>query len=101
MRRFVAVLWIGFWINAASGVLLLIAYPTKALTNPVFGLKLALIAVAMGIFVVIDRRLFRTAVPDRSGRRVSGACSRWHRWSVGPVPSPRAGCWLTLIGVSP
>jgi hypothetical protein len=65
MRRFVAVLWIGFWINAASGVLLLIAYPTKALTNPVFGLKLALIAVAMGIFVVIDRRLFRAAVPDQ------------------------------------
>src|SRR5215218_4997144 len=30
------VMWIGFWINAVSGVLLLIAYPTKALTNPLF-----------------------------------------------------------------
>ena len=34
MRRFLPVLWAGFWLNAASGVLLLIGYPTKALTNP-------------------------------------------------------------------
>src|SRR5450432_3249695 len=36
LRRFFPVLWLGFWMNAVSGVLLLIAYPTKALTNPVF-----------------------------------------------------------------
>ena len=47
MRRFLPVLWAGFWLNAVSGVLLLIGYPTKALTNPVFYLKLTLIAVAM------------------------------------------------------
>src|SRR5262245_22053392 len=35
-QRFQPFLWFGFWINAASGVLLLIGYPTKALTNPVF-----------------------------------------------------------------
>jgi hypothetical protein len=38
-------------------VLLLIAYPTKALTNPVFYLKLGLIAVAMVILVRIDRAI--------------------------------------------
>ena len=47
MRRFFPVMWFGFWLNAASGVLLLIAYPTKALTNPVFYLKLLLIALAV------------------------------------------------------
>jgi hypothetical protein len=57
MRRFAAVAWFGFWLNAASGVMLLIAYPTKALTNPIFYLKLSLIVVGMGIFVAIDRRL--------------------------------------------
>jgi hypothetical protein len=56
MRRFVPVLWGGFWLNAASGILLLIGYPTKALTNPVFYLKLILIAVAMVLFVRISRR---------------------------------------------
>ena len=54
-RRFQPVLWGGFWLNAVSGVLLLVGYPTKALTNPVFYLKLLLIAVAMVIFVRIDR----------------------------------------------
>jgi hypothetical protein len=49
MRRFFPFLWAGFWLNAASGVLLLIGYPTKALTNPVFYLKLTLIAVAMAM----------------------------------------------------
>jgi hypothetical protein len=57
MRRFVRVLWAGFWLNAASGVLLLVAYPTKALTNPVFYLKLLLIAAAMMIFLAIARGL--------------------------------------------
>ena len=54
-RRFQPVLWGGFWLNAVSGVLLLVGYPTKALTNPVFYLKLSLIAVAMVLFVRIDR----------------------------------------------
>ena len=47
MQRFFPVMWFGFWLNAVSGVLLLIAYPTKALTNPVFYLKLLLIALAV------------------------------------------------------
>lgn len=41
------VMKIGFWVNAVSGVLLLLAYPTKALTNPLFYAKLALIAAAL------------------------------------------------------
>jgi len=44
---FFRAMWIGFWVNAASGVLLLITYPTKALTNPLFYVKLALIAAVM------------------------------------------------------
>lgn len=47
MLPFFQVMWLGFWVNAASGVLLLVAYPTKALTNPLFYVKLALIAIAL------------------------------------------------------
>jgi hypothetical protein len=57
MRRFAGVAWFGFWVNASSGVLLLIAYPTKALTNPLFYLKLALILAGMLIFVGLRHRL--------------------------------------------
>ena len=47
IRRFAPVMWFGFWLNAASGVLLLVAYPTKALTNPVFYVKLTFIGLAV------------------------------------------------------
>jgi hypothetical protein len=49
---------LGFWVNAVSGVLLLIGYPTKALTNPVFYLKLLLIAAGMVLLVRIGRQAF-------------------------------------------
>jgi hypothetical protein len=41
------VMVVGFWVNAVSGVLLLLAYPAKALTNPLFYAKLTLIALAL------------------------------------------------------
>ena len=47
LRRYYRWMWAGFWVNAFSGVLLLIAYPTKALTNPLFYVKLTLIAVGL------------------------------------------------------
>lgn len=47
MEKFFPVMAFGFFINALSGLLLLIAYPTKALTNPLFYVKLALIALAL------------------------------------------------------
>jgi len=47
MRQFLPILWLSFAINALTGILLLIAYPTKALTNPVFYVKLCLIAFAV------------------------------------------------------
>ena len=47
--RVLPVMWFGLWVNLLSGVALLLGYPTKALTNPVFYLKLTLIAVALAI----------------------------------------------------
>jgi hypothetical protein len=58
MRRFVPIVWVAFWINAISGVLLMIGYPTKALTNPVFYLKLVLIGVGLWLFRRIGRQVF-------------------------------------------
>ena len=57
LRRYFLVMWAGFWINAFSGVLLLIAYPTKALTNPLFSTKLALIAFGVVLAFRIRREV--------------------------------------------
>ena len=59
LKRFLPVMWVGFWLNAASGVLLLLAYPTKALTNPVFYVKLVCIAFAVVILRAIAKSIFQ------------------------------------------
>jgi hypothetical protein len=43
------VMWLGFGINALSGLVLLAAYPAKALTNWVFFAKLLCIVVALWV----------------------------------------------------
>ena len=50
-------MWIGLWVNVVTGVVLVMAYPTKALTNPVFYLKLTLIAAALVILRTVLRRV--------------------------------------------
>jgi hypothetical protein len=55
--RYYRWMWAGFWVNAFSGVLLLVAYPTKALTNPLFYVKLSFIAAGLVVAKIIRRRL--------------------------------------------
>jgi hypothetical protein len=62
LRRYYLTMWVGFWINAFSGVLLLIAYPTKALTNPLFYAKLALIGIALYLARLIRGRVMEGTV---------------------------------------
>jgi hypothetical protein len=52
------VAWAGFAANALSGVLLVVAYPTKALTNPIFYVKLAFIGLLIGAFHLAQRRFW-------------------------------------------
>jgi len=57
METLFPIMRFGFWLNAASGALLLLAYPTKALTNPLFYVKLTLIGLALVVTVVIRKRI--------------------------------------------
>jgi hypothetical protein len=74
LERFVPVAWFGFWINAVSGVLLLSAYPTKSLTNPIFYLKLTCIAIAVVNLRILSRRMFRSE--EASGSSISMSTRR-------------------------
>lgn len=59
MRRFFSVLWVNLVVVSLSGVLLLAAYPAKALTNPVFYFKLAAVVAALAITRSLLRGLLR------------------------------------------
>ena len=66
-------IWVGFAINLISGILLLVAYPTKALTDPVFYLKLILIVAALFHLQWVRRSVLAKADPGQPLRVGTGA----------------------------
>jgi hypothetical protein len=70
-------MWLGFGINALSGVALLLAYPAKALTNWVFYLKMGLVLV--GVYVAA--RIARELAPAGGAPALSGAFDA-RRWAT-------------------
>ena len=87
MKRFFPFMWAGFWLNALSGVALLIGYPTKALTNPLFYFKLTLIGVAVYLVGSIRRAVFTD--PELDLRRVP----KRGRW----LAAASLACWIGAI----
>ena len=85
-RCFLPLMWLGLWLNVTSGLALLAAYPTKALTNPVFYLKLGLIAVALMILDVVRRRLLTEGMARES---MSG--------NLKILATASLGCWAGAI----
>ena len=77
LRRFFTVIWIGFWLNVVSGIFLLLAYPTKALTNPLFYVKLVLIACGVWTLRRIERELLIDAGTPHAEPRVSRSLAIW------------------------
>ena len=65
MGRFLPLLWLALAVNAVSGFLLLVAYPTKALTNPVFYVKVGLIALAVWLVCRIGAVVLRAPDVDQ------------------------------------
>ncbi|HEY2383360.1 MAG TPA: hypothetical protein VGK48_19470 [Terriglobia bacterium] len=72
LRQLYRIIWIGFWIQVVSGSLLLIAYPTKALTNPDFYLKLTLIGLAVAVMHTIRKRVFTDAAMSEAEMVLKG-----------------------------
>ena len=68
----VPVMRFGFWLNATSGLLLLLAYPIKNFSNPVFFLKLFLIAIALLDTSLILKHVVRKAPVGHAGASMKG-----------------------------
>ena len=87
MKRFFPVMWAGFWLNAVSGVALFIGYPTKAMTNPVFYLKLALIGVGLWLLKLIRGRVFRESMLEETTKA----------GNVKALAVASLACWAAVI----
>jgi hypothetical protein len=106
LARLLPLMWLAFAVNATTGVLLLIAYPTKALTNPLFYIKLSLVVVALTLVYFVARDVLRRAGPQgkpvaANARALAGASlAAWlvliaagrylaytHKWEMLGVPA--------------
>jgi len=65
-------IWVGFWIQVVSGILLLIAYPTKSLTNLDFYLKLTLIGLGVAFMQIIKKRVFSDSIASETAMMANG-----------------------------
>src|SRR5688572_21919556 len=93
---------LGFWLNAISGVFLLIGFPTKHLTNPVFYIKLSLIAAALVDTWLILKHVLRKPSVEGDGVPIKGkalACASLVFWA-GSVVSGRL-LYYTFTRVAP
>jgi hypothetical protein len=64
MRRFVPVMWFGFVINAASGLVLAVIDATSMLVNPLFYIKMGFIVLAMLTGRLIAKQVFTDSPMD-------------------------------------
>ena len=64
LERLFPIMWLGFWINAVSGVALTITDAATMLISPIFYTKMAFIVLAVVNMVLIRKHLLRTAPPE-------------------------------------
>lgn len=65
-ERLFPYLWLGFWLNAISGIILLMADASTKMVNPVFYVKMILIALAMWNVTIIHKRLRGGTLPSNA-----------------------------------
>jgi hypothetical protein len=58
MEKFFKVMWIGFWVNLVTGIILLAADATTKMTSWVFGVKMLFIVLAMIVLVKMHKTVF-------------------------------------------
>jgi hypothetical protein len=65
LEKFFPVLWIGFWVNAITGVILLATDATQKMVNPVFYVKMIFIAAAVVNLRMMKNQIFRDPLIDK------------------------------------
>jgi hypothetical protein len=87
LRRLYPLMWFALGINAVTGALMVIGYPTKQLTNPLFYIKLSLVTVALWLVYRIGNEVLATAKP---GQDALTARAKW-------LAAASLTAWASLI----
>ena len=65
LEKLFPILWVGFWINAITGTVLVMQDATNKLRNPDFFVKMVFIALALVVLRMIKNRVFKDPQLDR------------------------------------
>jgi hypothetical protein len=87
LRRFYPLMWLALAINAVTGVLMVIGYPTKQLTNPLFYIKLSLVALAVWLVYRIGVEVLRVSA---AGQKAVTGRAKW-------MAAVSLAAWVSLI----
>lgn len=87
LERMYPLMWLGFWINAITGTILLIADATTKLANPDFYIKMVFIFVGTWVLYTMRRKVFEN--PELDKGPVSDSAKR--------LASVSLLCWFGAI----
>lgn len=90
MRRFMKVVWIGFWMNLCSGVLLFSIYPDKYVHNTLFRFKIGFIIAGLVLGALLNTSLL--SVGDEYAAAGSIAPTR-----AKALAALSLACWISAI----
>ena len=81
LEKLYPVMWVGFWINAVTGVILLVADATTRLTNPDFYVKMVFVFTGVYLLRLTRKQVFADPQLDQ-----------------GPLPSrAKTLAWASLV----
>ena len=64
LERLYPLIWVGFWVNAATGTALLLASASKRLVDPMFYIKMVFIFAGVAVLQLTRNKVFRSLGPD-------------------------------------
>ena len=64
LERLYPLMWVGLWINAATGTALLLASASKRLVDPTFYIKMVFIFAGVAVLQLTRKKVFRRLGPD-------------------------------------
>ena len=77
LERLYPLMWVGFWVNAATGTALLLSSASKRLVDPTFYIKMILIFAGVAVLQLTRKKVFRRlgsdGVPPESARALAWA----------------------------